>query len=394
MEFWGNAVVLVLLWMGYNWLWVAYANRLLALPWRCETLDRLRRIHDFGILAGPFLFLYLACIHPGLLMGASFSESSLPLQLFFIACLLGCCGLIIRSGENLFLERPANFVEETSEVIDFAARLPSEVIKPGPGGRVAKLPGNEILRVEFNEKTFLYPKLPDSELRILHISDFHYIGTIGLEFFEAVIERIQRQDYDLITFTGDLLERDQFLNWVRPTLGRLSAPLGCWYILGNHDWHLVEHEKLRAELQSLGWHDLGGQTAMFEHGHAKFLLAGTERPWFGSHPTIPKEREFDFRILLAHTPDYWHWAIKQKYDLVLAGHNHGGQIRLPAIGPVYSPSKFGCRYASGEFGEDGRLMNVSRGLSGRHPIRYNCLPEVTTIVLRGGEPKSPPSWSS
>ena len=67
---------------------------------------------------------------------------------------------------------------------------------------------------------------------------------------------------------------------------------------------------------------------------------------------------------------------------MLAGHTHGGQIRLPLLGPVYSPSRFGCRFASGAFWLEPTLMYVSRGLSGREPIRYLCVPELTKLVLR------------
>ena len=67
---------------------------------------------------------------------------------------------------------------------------------------------------------------------------------------------------------------------------------------------------------------------------------------------------------------------------MLSGHNHGGQIVLPVLGPVYSPSRFGVKYAAGTFHEPPTLLHVSRGLSGRYPLRWNCLPEVTRIVLR------------
>jgi uncharacterized protein len=61
---------------------------------------------------------------------------------------------------------------------------------------------------------------------------------------------------------------------------------------------------------------------------------------------------------------------------MLAGHTHGGQIRLPVVGPVFSPSRFGVRYASGTFFRAPTLMHVSRGLSGTRPLRFNCRPEL------------------
>jgi predicted MPP superfamily phosphohydrolase len=85
---------------------------------------------------------------------------------------------------------------------------------------------------------------------------------------------------------------------------------------------------------------------------------------------------------LSHTPDNFAWACRHNVDLMLSGHNHGGQIKLPLFGPVYSPSRFGCRYADGVFWKSPTLMHVSRGLAGKHPLRWRCRPEVTRIVLR------------
>jgi predicted MPP superfamily phosphohydrolase len=86
--------------------------------------------------------------------------------------------------------------------------------------------------------------------------------------------------------------------------------------------------------------------------------------------------------LLSHTPDHLAWARSHHVHLMLSGHNHGGQVVLPIIGPVYSPSLSGCRHAGGEFFEDPTLLVVSRGLAGRHPLRLGCRPEITKLVLR------------
>jgi uncharacterized protein len=88
------------------------------------------------------------------------------------------------------------------------------------------------------------------------------------------------------------------------------------------------------------------------------------------------------RLLLSHTPDEIEWARDAGVDLMLAGHNHGGQVVLPLIGPVYSPSRYGTRYAGGSFWREPTLLHISRGVSGRHPLRWNCRPEVIRIVLR------------
>jgi uncharacterized protein len=114
------------------------------------------------------------------------------------------------------------------------------------------------------------------------------------------------------------------------------------------------------------------------------VIAGTERPWIGEHPHLNGIPPETFRLLLSHTPDNLPWAKGERVDLMLSGHNHGGQVVLPVFGPVYSPSRFGVRYAAGVFWSDPTLLYVSRGVSGKHPLRWNCPPEVTKLVLRAG----------
>ena len=69
---------------------------------------------------------------------------------------------------------------------------------------------------------------------------------------------------------------------------------------------------------------------------------------------------------------------------MLAGHTHGGQIRLPLIGPVFAPSRNGVQYASGLFYAPPTILNVSRGLSAELPLRMNCPPEIIHLTLHAG----------
>jgi uncharacterized protein len=88
------------------------------------------------------------------------------------------------------------------------------------------------------------------------------------------------------------------------------------------------------------------------------------------------------RILLSHSPDQFAWARRWDFDLMLAGHTHGGQIRLPIVGPVVCPSRHGVKYAGGTFYSYPTLMHVSRGISAEAPIRLNCRPELSRLVLQ------------
>ena len=221
-------------------------------------------------------------------------------------------------------------------------------------------------------------------MRILHLSDWHFEGTITREYFERVSEIAAYETVDLVLFTGDLLDNPSCLEWLPTTLGRFSAPLGCWYILGNHDWYL-DADEARRQLNALGWRDATSGIHSIPYRGGQLCLAGDETPWMGQAPEFPLRLAAnslttpEFRILLSHTPDNIERARRQGVDLMLSGHNHGGQVILPVIGPVYSPSLSGCRYTGGAFWRSPTLLHVSRGLSGRHPLRWHCRPEITVL---------------
>lgn len=257
----------------------------------------------------------------------------------------------------------------------------------GPYESLLNIPGNEVFRLEVAAHEFALPNVPPEwdGLSILHLSDWHFSGTVALPYFEYVTRLCREMQPDLIVFTGDLLDRQELESWIPSTLGTLSAPLGRYFILGNHDWYL-QPERIRERMREQGWIDLAGRSKVIEYKGKRLLLGGTEVPWMGKHPG-DLDSSADFKLLLSHTPDHFSWGRRAGFDLVLAGHNHGGQIRFPGFGPVYCPSLYGCKYASGIFERNGTLLYVSRGLSGRHPLRINCLPEITRIVLRIGEPR-------
>jgi predicted MPP superfamily phosphohydrolase len=248
------------------------------------------------------------------------------------------------------------------------------------------IPGNEMLSLEIIELELALARLPIAwdGLRILHLSDLHFTGSVTLPFYERVVELAQQRPSDLVVFTGDLLDDDHLHDWIGPTLGRLSAPLGCFFLLGNHDWEWGDIPRTRQLLDSFGWRDVGGQTRRLSWRGAPVVLAGDERPWWGPAPNWSLAEPGDFRLLLSHTPDNLPAARRAGVDLMLAGHTHGGQVCLPGVGPVYAPSVWGVKYAGGTFDCQPTLLRVSRGVGGMHPWRWNCRPEITFLTLRSG----------
>lgn len=335
----------------------------------------------FGVPVG--VFLVTGCYGPRLLLGGSWSELPsgwwIVFAVFGFATLHFWCTAILRYLRPV----PRQQLRIVSQKYDIAAELGRIPDGPGPYHFLTKLPGNEIFQLNVHEREFQIAKLPAAldGLSILHISDIHFIGTIDVAYFQKVAEHVQSLPVDLICFTGDLLDDLDLLPWFAETFDRLQAPLGRFFILGNHDWQLVT-EPIREELTRLGWQDVAAGGCSIERDGFQIVLKGDEFPWMGDHPTFEDCPPEAVRILLSHTPDNMRHARQQQVDLMLSGHNHGGQVRFPFIGPVYCPSKFSCHYAEGVFWEAPVLLHVSRGVAGRHPIRYGCPPEITRLVLR------------
>ena len=202
------------------------------------------------------------------------------------------------------------------------------------------------------------------------------VGDIHRQWRPSDGEFLERGDHDLTLFVGDFGDED--VNMVRQIAGLAIEKA---VILGNHDarWDCGH---VRQAMTDLGWSDLSSRVLRLEHAERVLALGGTETPWMGRNPDYSQVPDSDFRVLLSHTPDNFPWSVDQDVDLVLAGHNHGGQVVLPVIGPVYSPSWYGVRYASGVFWQEPCLMHVTRGVSGLHPLRWRCRPELVKLVLR------------
>ena len=382
---WGNVSLFLALAVGHAAFVIAVTNRLHALPLPIALLHRVRQLHDVVIVALPAIFAWCyGWRGVGLLLGTG-SWNQLPILLngYLAVCLASAiaipCIALYRK-----LKTCRQLLSSRSQVRDLSAELGFRPIGPGPYRFFTALPGNEILKLEVCEKELQVPELPAEwdGMTILHVSDLHYIGTVDLPYFERLAEVAKSLTADLVVFSGDLLDREDLVAWIPTTLGKLSAPLGCYFVLGNHDSYLTNVPQIRHSLVRCGWIDAAEKTHAVNYRGRELVICGSERPWMGTEPDLGSVSADAFRLFVSHTPDNLSWARRHGVGLMLAGHNHGGQIRLPLFGPVYSPSLYGARYAAGTFWEPPTVMHVSRGISGRHPLRWNCLPELTRLTLR------------
>jgi hypothetical protein len=252
----------------------------------------------------------------------------------------------------------------------------------------ARVPGNQLWQLQVSEFSVHIPRLPSAldGLSVCHWSDLHFSGRIGPEYFREVVRRTNALGVDLIALSGDICDKARYIDWIPETLAAAEARLGKFFILGNHDLRTKDILRLRAVMREAGFIDVGGRCETIEAiGGARIEIAGNERPWFKNVPparSASHSPDDSLRILLSHTPDELAWARGEGFDLMLAGHTHGGQIRFPGIGPVVCPSWHGVKYAAGFFHEPPTVLHVSRGTGSLFPMRLNCPPEITKLVLR------------
>jgi len=203
-------------------------------------------------------------------------------------------------------------------------------------------------------------------------------------FYEWILEHCSKEPTDIVAFTGDLIDEEGCLDWIRPVLGKLRWKAAAFGILGNHD-HWFEADAIRAEMATAGLKLVSNSWTSVDVRGEPLVVIGSEYPWLRPVPELEDCPTEPFRLFLSHTPDNIAWARRQRVDLMLCGHVHGGQIRLPVLGSVVVPSQYGRRYDCGVFHEPPTVLNVSRGLGGEHPLRFGCRPEITRLTLQRGE---------
>ncbi len=334
--------------------------------------------------------------------------SAAPVLTFWILWSVGCVLVLgpLWIESRFWLVPPKNLKQQAMDCV----RVSEQVSEPLTGKWIShlarRLPLNEITHLSVTRKTLQLERtfpVAWQQLTIGHMSDIHFTGQLTPAFYHYVVERMQALEPDLLVITGDIIDKDYCLDWIAPVLGRLSAPLGCYYLFGNHELRLREVRAAAERMDAIGWVDVGRQDVTIDPssldydqsmlGRPGIILTGNENPWLERHsgqsywtrgPLSESVADESLKIGLTHSPDQFPWARQLGLDLLLAGHTHGGQVRLPGIGPIVAPSRHGSRFASGVFRLPPTVMHVSRGLAGTQPLRFRCPPEISLLTIVPG----------
>jgi predicted MPP superfamily phosphohydrolase len=247
-------------------------------------------------------------------------------------------------------------------------------------------------------------------ITVLHLSDTHASKRTGvtMRFLETLPDRIGEVP-DLIAITGDLIEDNSGIDPILRALAPFEARLGKFYVLGSHDYYQSDRPsylkyftsngksptaapradtaKLEDGLHALGWSAVTNTSHSIETPQGPALVAGVDDPYLDRHRTdhIARPAGARFALGLVHAPDVVsEWALNG-FDLVLGGHTHAGQVRIPGIGALVTNSSLPAGLAGGAHRIGKTWLHVSPGLgTGRWaPIRFGAPPEATLLTLSG-----------
>ena len=255
--------------------------------------------------------------------------------------------------------------------------------------------GNTALQL--NVYTISSDRLPEAfdGYLIAHVSDLHN-AELGKNN-EKLLDMLQEAKPDIIAITGDIIDSrntdiDIALQFTKAAME--IAP--CYYVTGNHEARVSEYDELKAGLIEQGFVVLEDATTEISLDGDTITLMGVNDPsyqteyLFGDSETVMNRKlqeisdaENGFTVLLSHRPELFEIYADNNMDLVLSGHAHGGQFRLPFVGGLVAPNQgLFPKYDAGLYTEENTNMVVSRGIGNSIlPFRFNNRPEVILIDL-------------
>jgi predicted MPP superfamily phosphohydrolase len=223
-----------------------------------------------------------------------------------------------------------------------------------------------------------------TELRVLLLTDIHAGPFLRPEVLHAVLEKLMRLEPDLVAVSGDVVggadnDLDPFLDGLA-VLSR--APLGAWFCMGNHEYFTPDPGHVVDQLAAVGIRTLRNHAVRLEFGGASFVLGGLDDLVLGepdwARLCAPQGAP---HVLLAHNPDAFYEAERRGIGLVLSGHTHGGQIRIPGWPPFVRQSRYCLDEGVMSFGSSTIVVSRGIGVSGL-PWRIVARPEAVFLRVQ------------
>jgi len=255
-----------------------------------------------------------------------------------------------------------------------------------------------------HRKKIKFTNLPKefNGVKIAQISDIHVGSFYNKKAVMRGVQLLLDQKPDVVFFTGDIvndraIEMDDYYD----VFSKISAPMGVYSVLGNHDygdyhrWNSEEEkaenfENVKAIHKKLGWNLLLDEHIYLEKENEKIAVIGIENWGKGFHQEGDMAKAYKgcdaaFKILLSHDPSHWDEQVRKDYldiDLTLSGHTHGAQLGIETHGFKWSPISLRYKNWAGLYKEDNQYLYVNRGFGFlAYPGRLGIWPEVTILEL-------------
>jgi predicted MPP superfamily phosphohydrolase len=251
--------------------------------------------------------------------------------------------------------------------------------------------------IDVKDYTFTSPDVPVSfdGTRIVFVTDIHRGPFFSENRVRSLVERVNALEPDLVVLGGDYVYKGTgYAESCFKELEALSAPLGTYGVLGNHDYGDYKKGEdgpnpVIKAMSDAGITLLRDDAVWIEKDGARIRLGGVsdsqiDRPRFNA--TVQGTTKDDFVILVSHEPDYAEKLPADAVDLVLSGHTHGGQVAIFGKWAFYVPSDYGQKYRTGMVKNDVTTVIVSNGIgtSTIPPIRISVRPQIVAITLERG----------
>lgn len=251
--------------------------------------------------------------------------------------------------------------------------------------------------LQTTETALVSPALPPAfdGLRIVELADLH--GRVFGRGSRRLLAAVRRAEPDLICIDGDLFDEHTDLAMLPPLLRGLCAIAPVYYVTGNHEWRVPGLRGILAQMRTCGVTVLQDDWRVLRRGEDALVLAGTDDPCGPAERKTPAELIADIRaeageaaflLLLAHRNDQLPQWSALGVQAVLAGHCHGGVVRLPFVGGLFGTDRrLFPAWDAGLYRQGETALYVSRGL-GYTNVHFRLFnrPEVAVIVLRRGDP--------
>ena len=210
--------------------------------------------------------------------------------------------------------------------------------------------------------------------RFVHFSDLHHKG--DRSHTQSVVKMIKAQSPDFVCFTGDIMEQASFLPEALELLSEIKSPV--FGVPGNHDyWSRAPFAEISKCFAATDGAWLLDEQLTVAGGRIN-LMGATCMTWAQPQPDPDPDVK---NILLMHYPAWVNCLAGLKFDLMLAGHSHGGQVRIPFYGPIILPRGVG-KYDLGLYHTQAGPLYVSSGIGWYPlPVRFNCRPEITVVEI-------------